>query len=89
MLFKSVLQIIKPPVQDPLSFLLQHILKDLEQLMNTLGKSMDETTNVVHLILCSLLKDHHQHVAQCKKSGLLVFPVRQFMHCLSGERGWQ
>ncbi|XP_062976188.1 E3 ubiquitin-protein ligase RNF213-like [Elgaria multicarinata webbii] len=55
---QSLLQIIKPHVQDPVSFLMQHIHKDLEQLMNTLGKSADETTNVVHLILCSLLKEH-------------------------------
>ncbi|XP_062976189.1 E3 ubiquitin-protein ligase RNF213-like [Elgaria multicarinata webbii] len=58
---QSMQQIIKPQVRDPVSFLLQHIQKDLEQLMNTLGKSADETTNIVHLILCSLLKDPHQH----------------------------
>uniref|UniRef100_G1KRE5 RING-type E3 ubiquitin transferase n=1 Tax=Anolis carolinensis TaxID=28377 RepID=G1KRE5_ANOCA len=55
---KSLLGIIKPPVQDPVDFLLQHIHKDLEQLMNTLGKSADETNNVIHLILNSLLKEH-------------------------------
>ncbi|KAL8163441.1 UNVERIFIED_CONTAM: hypothetical protein K2H54_021285, partial [Gekko kuhli] len=62
---QSLLQIIKPPVQDPVSFLLQHIHKDLEQLMNTLGKSSDETTNVAHLILCSFFKETHQHPDQC------------------------
>ncbi|XP_053146867.1 E3 ubiquitin-protein ligase RNF213-like isoform X2 [Hemicordylus capensis] len=56
---QSLLQIIKTQIPDPVSFLMQHIHKDLEQLMNTLGKSIDETTNVVHLILCSLLKDQH------------------------------
>uniref|UniRef100_G1KRE3 RING-type E3 ubiquitin transferase n=1 Tax=Anolis carolinensis TaxID=28377 RepID=G1KRE3_ANOCA len=61
---KSLLGIIKPPVQDPVDFLLQHIHKDLEQLMNTLGKSADETNNVIHLILNSLLKEH---TGQCKK----------------------
>ncbi|XP_042303497.1 LOW QUALITY PROTEIN: E3 ubiquitin-protein ligase RNF213, partial [Sceloporus undulatus] len=55
---QSLLNIIKPQVKDPVSFLLQHIHKDLEQLMNTLGKSADETTNVIHLILNSLLKEH-------------------------------
>ncbi|KAH0629366.1 hypothetical protein JD844_011399 [Phrynosoma platyrhinos] len=55
---QSLLNIIKPQVQDPVGFLLQHIHKDLEQLMNTLGKSADETTNVIHLILNSLLKEH-------------------------------
>ncbi|XP_025032245.1 E3 ubiquitin-protein ligase RNF213-like, partial [Python bivittatus] len=56
---QSLLQIIKPKVQDPVSFLRLHIHKDLEQLMNTLGKSADETINVIHLILCSLFKDQH------------------------------
>ncbi|XP_058026835.1 E3 ubiquitin-protein ligase RNF213 isoform X2 [Ahaetulla prasina] len=56
---QSLLQIIKPQVQDPVNFLLQHIIKDFEQLMNILGKSVDETTNVIHLILCSLSKDQH------------------------------
>ncbi|XP_067319963.1 E3 ubiquitin-protein ligase RNF213 isoform X2 [Anolis sagrei] len=54
----SLLGIIKPPVEDPVGFFLQHIHKDLEQLMNTLGKSADETNNVIHLILNSLLKEH-------------------------------
>uniref|UniRef100_A0A8D0H9P7 Ring finger protein 213 n=1 Tax=Sphenodon punctatus TaxID=8508 RepID=A0A8D0H9P7_SPHPU len=58
------IRIIKPLAQDPVSFLLQHIQKDLEQLMNTLGKSADETTNVVHLLLCCLLKESHQHTNQ-------------------------
>uniref|UniRef100_A0A8D0HB33 Ring finger protein 213 n=1 Tax=Sphenodon punctatus TaxID=8508 RepID=A0A8D0HB33_SPHPU len=62
------IRIIKPLAQDPVSFLLQHIQKDLEQLMNTLGKSADETTNVVHLLLCCLLKESHQHTNQCKES---------------------
>nr|XP_056704626.1 E3 ubiquitin-protein ligase RNF213 [Euleptes europaea] len=57
---QALLQIIKLQVQDPVSFLLQHIQKDLEQLMNTLGKSTDETTNVVHLILCRFFKETHQ-----------------------------
>ncbi|XP_060108019.1 E3 ubiquitin-protein ligase RNF213-like [Heteronotia binoei] len=61
---KSLLQIIKPQVQDPVGFLLQHIHKDLEQLMNTLGKSTDETTNVAHLILCSFFKEARQHPDQ-------------------------
>ncbi|XP_032991850.1 E3 ubiquitin-protein ligase RNF213-like [Lacerta agilis] len=68
---QSLLQIIKPPVQDPVSFLMQHIHKDLEQLMKTLGKSADETTNVIHLILCSLLKEPHQQTGQWRFDSLL------------------
>ncbi|XP_053149440.1 E3 ubiquitin-protein ligase RNF213 [Hemicordylus capensis] len=61
---QALLQIIKPQIQDPVSFLMQHIHKDLEQLMKTLGKSADETTNVVHLILCSLHQHLDQHTGQ-------------------------
>uniref|UniRef100_A0A8C3XRT9 RING-type E3 ubiquitin transferase n=1 Tax=Chelydra serpentina TaxID=8475 RepID=A0A8C3XRT9_CHESE len=61
---QSLRGIIKPPVQDPVGFLQLHIEKDLEQLTQTLGKSADETINVVHLILCSLLKEPHQHPNQ-------------------------
>uniref|UniRef100_A0A8C8S421 RING-type E3 ubiquitin transferase n=1 Tax=Pelusios castaneus TaxID=367368 RepID=A0A8C8S421_9SAUR len=61
---QSSLGIIKPPVPDPVNFLMQHVEKDLEQLTKTLGKSADEAINVVHLILCSLLKEPHQHPNQ-------------------------
>ncbi|XP_043855804.1 E3 ubiquitin-protein ligase RNF213 isoform X2 [Dromiciops gliroides] len=58
---QALLKIIKPTVRDPERFLQQHIQKDLEQLMKTLGRSADETANVVHIILCCLLKaPHHQ-----------------------------
>lgn len=57
---QALMNIIKPPVQDPQGFLEQHIQRDLEQLTKILGKSADETTHVVHLILSSLLKEQHQ-----------------------------
>uniref|UniRef100_UPI0040389A17 E3 ubiquitin-protein ligase RNF213-like n=1 Tax=Callospermophilus lateralis TaxID=76772 RepID=UPI0040389A17 len=56
---KAVINIIKPPVSDPKGFLQQHIRRDLEQLTKMLGKSVDETTHVVHLMLCCLLKEQH------------------------------
>lgn len=52
------MNIIKPPVRDPKGFLLQHIQRDLEQLMKMLGRSADETTSVVHLVLSHLLREH-------------------------------
>nr|XP_034493275.1 E3 ubiquitin-protein ligase RNF213 [Marmota flaviventris] len=54
---KALINIIKPPVRDPRGFLQQHIQRDLKQLTKTLGKSADETTHVVHLILRCLLKE--------------------------------
>ncbi|VTJ88974.1 Hypothetical predicted protein [Marmota monax] len=56
---EAVINIIKPPVSDPKGFLQQHIWRDLEQLTKTLGKSADETTHVVHLMLRCLLKEQH------------------------------
>lgn len=51
------MNIIKPPVKDPKGFLQQHIQRDLEQLMNMLGRSADETASVVHLVLSRLLRE--------------------------------
>ncbi|NXS52991.1 RN213 ligase, partial [Brachypteracias leptosomus] len=61
---QSLQRIIKPVVQDPVSFLREHIQEDLMQLTKTLGKSVDETINILHLVLSSLLKDPHQHPGQ-------------------------
>ncbi|KAM6050451.1 E3 ubiquitin-protein ligase RNF213 isoform 2-T2 [Chlamydotis macqueenii] len=58
---QSLQKIIKPPVHNPGSFLQQHIREDLAQLTKILGKSVDETINILHLVLSSLLKDPHQH----------------------------
>lgn len=57
---------IKPPVRNSVTFLQQHIQEDLAQLMRILGKSVDETINILHLVLSSLLKD--QHPGQCKEA---------------------
>ncbi|XP_019338481.2 E3 ubiquitin-protein ligase RNF213 isoform X2 [Alligator mississippiensis] len=61
---QSLNRIVKPPVPDPVSFFLAHMQKDLTQLIKTLGKSADETVNVVHVILGSLFKDPHEHPNQ-------------------------
>ncbi|NXG38715.1 RN213 ligase, partial [Dromaius novaehollandiae] len=61
---QSLERIIKPPVQNSVSFLQQHIWEDLAQLTKVLGKSVDETINILHLLLASLLKDPHQHPGQ-------------------------
>ncbi|NXM85207.1 RN213 ligase, partial [Oenanthe oenanthe] len=47
---------IKPAVRDVVSFLQQHIQEDLAQLIRILGKSVDDTINIVHLVLSSLLQ---------------------------------
>nr|XP_045015373.1 E3 ubiquitin-protein ligase RNF213 [Jaculus jaculus] len=54
---QDLINIIKPPVQDPQGFLQQHIHRDLEQLTTTLGRSADETIHVVHLVLRRLLRE--------------------------------
>ncbi|XP_055510302.1 E3 ubiquitin-protein ligase RNF213-like [Leucoraja erinacea] len=52
---KSIEQIIKPQVQNPRDFLWCHIKKDIEQLRNSLAKTIDETAIVVHLFLHQLI----------------------------------
>uniref|UniRef100_A0A8B9Z5U4 RING-type E3 ubiquitin transferase n=1 Tax=Buteo japonicus TaxID=224669 RepID=A0A8B9Z5U4_9AVES len=58
---QSLQRIIKPPVHNSVSFLQQHIREDLAQLTKILGKSVDETITILHLVLSSLLKNTHQH----------------------------
>ncbi|KAM6164698.1 E3 ubiquitin-protein ligase RNF213 [Rhynchocyon petersi] len=52
---QAVTNIIKPAVPDPTMFLQQHIQRNMEQLSKMLGKSADETANVLHLTLRRLL----------------------------------
>ncbi|NXQ68472.1 RN213 ligase, partial [Quiscalus mexicanus] len=53
---QSLGRIIKPTVDDVVSFLQQHIQEDLAQLTRILGKSVDDTINILHLVLSSLLQ---------------------------------
>ncbi|XP_040200941.1 E3 ubiquitin-protein ligase RNF213 isoform X4 [Rana temporaria] len=52
---QSLMHIVKPPVQDVRNFIFRHIERDLEYLKNSLGKSTDDTTTVVHLVLDKML----------------------------------
>ncbi|XP_021270744.1 E3 ubiquitin-protein ligase RNF213 isoform X1 [Numida meleagris] len=61
---QSLQNMIKPPVRDPVIFLQQHIQEDMVQLTKILGKSVDETISILHLVLGSLLKDPHQQPKQ-------------------------
>ncbi|XP_066090745.1 E3 ubiquitin-protein ligase RNF213 [Saccopteryx bilineata] len=56
---QALSHIIKPAVRDLRGFLQQHLHRDLEQLMKTLGKSADDTAITVHLVLRRLCKEHH------------------------------
>ncbi|NWZ10455.1 RN213 ligase, partial [Agelaius phoeniceus] len=53
---QSLGRMIKPRVDDVVSFLQQHIQEDLAQLTGILGKSVDDTINILHLVLSSLLQ---------------------------------
>uniref|UniRef100_A0A8C6ZCZ6 RING-type E3 ubiquitin transferase n=1 Tax=Nothoprocta perdicaria TaxID=30464 RepID=A0A8C6ZCZ6_NOTPE len=74
---QSLEEMIKPPVQNPVSFLQQHIQEDLAQLTKVLGKSVDETVNILHLLLDSLLKDPHQHQNQFQFDAVLSTKQRR------------
>ncbi|KAM3876274.1 LOW QUALITY PROTEIN: E3 ubiquitin-protein ligase rnf213-alpha-like [Diretmus argenteus] len=51
-----VQQIIQPPVQDVWLFLFQHVLKDMDQLTEALGRGADDNVTTAHLMLKSLLE---------------------------------
>ncbi|XP_034144887.1 E3 ubiquitin-protein ligase rnf213-alpha isoform X2 [Esox lucius] len=53
---ESIQQIIQPPVQEPCSFLIGHLLKDMDQLTKALGKGTDDMVTTVHLIVRSILE---------------------------------
>ncbi|XP_069050628.1 E3 ubiquitin-protein ligase rnf213-alpha isoform X2 [Lepisosteus oculatus] len=55
---RSISQMIKPAVQNPHVFLVNHLVKDMEQLSRTLGKGTDDSVNIVHLLLSRLLEPH-------------------------------
>uniref|UniRef100_A0A8C3UM49 RING-type E3 ubiquitin transferase n=1 Tax=Catharus ustulatus TaxID=91951 RepID=A0A8C3UM49_CATUS len=57
---ESLAGMIRPAVDDVVSFLQQHIQEDLAQLTRTVGKSVDDTLNIVHLVLSSLLQAPQQ-----------------------------
>uniref|UniRef100_A0A3Q4I5J3 RING-type E3 ubiquitin transferase n=1 Tax=Neolamprologus brichardi TaxID=32507 RepID=A0A3Q4I5J3_NEOBR len=61
----SNLEIIQPPVEDVSLFLRLHIIKDLEQLSQALGKGADDTVTSVHLVLRSL--QELPHASNCKE----------------------
>ncbi|NWW23902.1 RN213 ligase, partial [Falcunculus frontatus] len=61
---QSLGRMIKPPVEDVVSFLQQHIQEDLAQLTRILGKSVDDTVNILHLVLSSLLQAPLQQPGQ-------------------------
>uniref|UniRef100_A0A8D2D6D2 E3 ubiquitin-protein ligase RNF213 n=1 Tax=Sciurus vulgaris TaxID=55149 RepID=A0A8D2D6D2_SCIVU len=65
---EALVHIIKPPVRDPKGFLQQHIQRDLGQLTKTLGKSADETTHVIHLVLRCLLQEQRHSILDAQLS---------------------
>ncbi|NXU35912.1 RN213 ligase, partial [Drymodes brunneopygia] len=61
---QSLGRMIKPAVEDVVSFLQQHIQEDLAQLTRILGKSVDDTISMLHLVLSSLLQAPQQQPGQ-------------------------
>ncbi|XP_058708338.1 E3 ubiquitin-protein ligase RNF213 isoform X2 [Poecile atricapillus] len=61
---QSLGRMIKPAVEDVVSFLQQHVQEDLVQLTRILGKSVDDTISILHLVLSSLLQAPQQQPGQ-------------------------
>uniref|UniRef100_A0A8C9TYL3 RING-type E3 ubiquitin transferase n=1 Tax=Scleropages formosus TaxID=113540 RepID=A0A8C9TYL3_SCLFO len=55
---QDIINIIKPQVQDPRTFLMGHLLKDVEHLTRTLGNGVDGTISAVHLTLRRLMEPY-------------------------------
>ncbi|NXA77003.1 RN213 ligase, partial [Thryothorus ludovicianus] len=61
---QSLGSMIKPTVDNVVSFLQQHVQEDLARLTRILGKGVDDTINIVHLVLSSLLQAPQQQSGQ-------------------------
>ncbi|XP_071075531.1 E3 ubiquitin-protein ligase RNF213 isoform X3 [Desmodus rotundus] len=80
---QAVSGIIHPPVEDPREFLERHLHRDVEQLMRTLGRSVDDTVGVVHLVLRSLLSE------QRLPPGHGSFPFNEVLSTKEQRNAWE
>ena len=55
--FKGIAAIIKPPVQDVVQFLKEHIHNDIRCIARTIGNNDDEAVQVVHLVLVDIINN--------------------------------
>uniref|UniRef100_A0A4W3K881 RING-type E3 ubiquitin transferase n=1 Tax=Callorhinchus milii TaxID=7868 RepID=A0A4W3K881_CALMI len=81
---QAVAQLIKPQVPQAMPFLGLHIERDFQQLMKSLGKSIDETANVVHLLLCNLIQQN-----QCKLPAQLGSTRQATWLILKERNAWE
>ncbi|XP_036924176.1 E3 ubiquitin-protein ligase RNF213 isoform X2 [Sturnira hondurensis] len=80
---QAVKDTIRPLVEDPRGFLEQHIHRDLGQLTRTLGRSVDDTAGVVHLILRSLLSEQRHPPRQGS------FPFDEVLSTKEQRNSWE
>ena len=57
---QSVAAIIKPPVQDVVQFLKEHIQHDIRCIARSTGNSDDEATRLIHLVLVGIVNSMDQ-----------------------------
>ncbi|XP_022619645.1 E3 ubiquitin-protein ligase rnf213-alpha-like [Seriola dumerili] len=76
---QSVQHIIQSPVEDVCLFLTQHIMKDLDQLSQALGRGVDDTITTAHLVLRSLLD-----LQQANHSG-----IDQYLTTKESRNSWE
>ncbi|XP_034046727.1 E3 ubiquitin-protein ligase rnf213-alpha [Thalassophryne amazonica] len=69
---QSISNIIKPQVPDTGTFLVAHLLKDMEHLIRSLGKGTDDTVNTLHLVIRSLLEPKQPQTWPVPYDGLLT-----------------
>ncbi|XP_031747021.1 E3 ubiquitin-protein ligase RNF213 [Xenopus tropicalis] len=65
---ENVRTLVKPGVGDIGTFLFRHLEKNLEQVKNSLGESVDNTATVLHLVLCRMLTISNNQPANSRSS---------------------
>jgi hypothetical protein len=54
---QSIAAVIKPPVQDVVQFLKEHIQHDIRCIAQCTGKNDDEAVQIIHLVLVRIVSD--------------------------------
>ena len=69
--YQSIAAIIKPPVQDVVQFLKEHIQHDIRCIVRCTGNSDEEAMRLIHLVLVGIVNNMH------RRGGTFWFPVGQ------------
>ena len=69
---QAIAAIIKPPVQDVVQFLKEHIQHDIRCIARSTGNSDDEAVQLIHLVLVGIVNNLSQLGGKISSSTLLM-----------------